>query len=171
MMDGEDVRALLVQRRYSQAFECLLDLYETKVHRMAFTFLRDRGHAEEVTQDVFVKLWKALPFYDGRASPGTWLFSIARNTCLSAVRFNSYRATVPLNEVDTTCGDINVEHVDLARCIQRLPEIQRDVIMLFYFQEQSVEDVGQMLDLPENTVKSHLRRARQGLAEMLKEQS
>jgi RNA polymerase sigma-70 factor (ECF subfamily) len=171
MMDGEVVRELLVQRRYSEAFECLLDLYETKVYRMALTFLRDGGHAEEETQDVFVKLWRALPFYDGRASPGTWLFSIARNTCLSAVRFNSYRTTAPLNEVDaTTCG-INVEHVDLARCIQRLPDIQRDVIMLFYFQEQSVEDVGRMLDLPINTVKSHLRRARQGLAEMLQEQS
>jgi len=171
MMDGEDVRELLVQRRYSEAFELLLDLYETKVYRMALTFLRDGGYAEEVTQDVFVKLWRALPFYDGRASPGTWLFSIARNTCLSAVRFNSYRTTVPLNEVNATSGGINVEHVDLAGCIRRLPEIQRDVIMLFYFQEQSVEDVGRMLNLPINTVKSHLRRARQGLAEMLQEQS
>ncbi len=171
MMDGEDVRELLVQRRYSQAFELLLDLYETKVYRMALTFLRDGGHAEEVTQDVFVKLWRALPFYDGRASPGTWLFSIARNTCLSAVRFNSYRTTAPLNEVNATCGNVNVEHIDVARCIQRLPEIQRDIIMLFYFQEQSVEDVGRMLDLPINTVKSHLRRARRVLAEMLKEQS
>jgi RNA polymerase sigma-70 factor (ECF subfamily) len=76
-----------------------------------------------------------------------------------------------LNEVNATCGDVNVEHIDVARCIQRLPEIQRDIIMLFYFQEQSVEDVGRMLDLPINTVKSHLRRARQVLAEMLKEQS
>ena len=171
MMDGEDVRELLVQRRYSQAFERLLDLYETKVYRMALTFLRNEGHAEEVTQDVFVKLWRALPFYDGRASPGTWLFSIARNTCLSAVRFHSYRKTVSLNEANATCGNVDVEHIDLAQCIERLTEIQRDVIMLFYFQEQSVEDVGRMLDLPENTVKSHLRRARQELAEMLKEKS
>src|SRR5580765_1935761 len=171
MMDGEDVRELLEQRRYSQAFEHLLDLYELKVYRMALTFLKDSGYAEEVTQDVFVKLWRALPFYDGRASPGTWLFSITRNTCLSAVRFNSYRATAPLDEVSASSGGIHVEHVDLARCIQRLPEIQRDVIMLFYFEEQSVDDVAQMLELPVNTVKSHLRRARQGLAELLKEQT
>jgi RNA polymerase sigma-70 factor (ECF subfamily) len=171
MMDGEDVRALLVQRQYSQAFELLLDQFELKVYRMALTFLKDVGHAEEVTQDVFVKLWRALPFYDGRAAPGTWLFSIARNTCLSAVRFNSYRATAPLDERHASSGGIDVGHVDLARCIKSLPEIQRDVIMLFYFQDQSVEDVGQMLDLPVNTVKSHLRRARQGLAVMLKEQS
>ena len=71
-MIGEDVRALVEQRKYSEALERLLDLYETKVFRMAFAFLRDAGRAEEVAQDVFVKLWKALPSYDGRASPGTW---------------------------------------------------------------------------------------------------
>ena len=171
MMEGEDVRELLVQRRYSRAFELLLDRYEVKVYRMALTFLKDAGHAEEVTQDVFVKLWRALPIYDGRASPGTWLFTIARNTCLSAVRFHSYRTTAPLEEVKAASGGTTLEHIDLARCIKRLPEIQRDVIMLFYFQEQSVDDVAQMLGLPVNTVKSHLRRARQELAEMLKEES
>jgi RNA polymerase sigma-70 factor (ECF subfamily) len=169
-MNGEDVRALVEQRRYSEALERLLDLYETKVFRMAFTFLRDAGRAEEVAQDVFVKLWKALPSYDGRASLGTWLFTIARNTCLSAVRFDSYRTTVPLDDLHEAGGtDARLEGFDLARCVQRLPEIQRDVILLFYFQEQSVEDVAQLLGLPGNTVKSHLRRARQALAGMLKE--
>ncbi len=58
----------------------------------------DAGRAEEVTQDVFLKLWRALPAYDGRASPSTWLYTIARNTCLSAVRAESYRRTTPLDE-------------------------------------------------------------------------
>jgi RNA polymerase sigma-70 factor (ECF subfamily) len=133
-------------------------------------FVKDAGRAEEVTQDVFVKLWKALPSYDGRASPGTWLFTIARNTCLSAVRFESYRTTFSLEELGDLRGtDATFADFDLARCIKRLPEIQRDVIMLFYFQEQSLGDVARMLRLPENTVKSHLRRARQALAGMLKE--
>jgi len=169
-MNGEDVRALVEQRKYSEALERLLDLYETKVFRMAFAFLRDAGRAEEVAQDVFVKLWKALPSYDGRASPGTWLFTIARNTCLSAVRFDSYRTTARLDDLpEVVRTDDRFEGFDLARCVQRLPEIQRDVILLFYFQEQSVDDVAQMLGLPANTVKSHLRRARQALAGMLKE--
>jgi RNA polymerase sigma-70 factor (ECF subfamily) len=169
-MDGEDVRELLAQRRYAEAFERLLDLYETKVFRMALTFVKDPSRAEEVAQDVFVKLWKALPSYDGRAAPGTWLFTIARNTCLSAVRFNSYRNTIPLVELDDVrAANVPFKDFDLRRCIQRLPEIQRDVILLFYFQDQSVEDVARMLDMPENTVKSYLRRARQALAAMLKE--
>ena len=85
----EDVRHLLEQRRYSHALERLLNLYETKVFRMALGILNDAGRAEEVTQDIFLKLWQALPAYDGRASLGTWLYAIARNTCLSASRSES----------------------------------------------------------------------------------
>ena len=81
---GDEVPQLLRARKYQEALERLLDRYEHKVFRMAVLMLKDRGRAEEVTQDVFLKLWRALPAYDGRAAPGTWLYTIARNTCLSA---------------------------------------------------------------------------------------
>src|SRR6266536_1791000 len=93
----EDVQQLLQQRQYAEALQKLLDKYETKIFRMALVFLKNPARAEEVTQDVFLKLWQALPGYDGRASPGTWLYTIARNTCLSAQRSGSYRKTVPLD--------------------------------------------------------------------------
>ena len=99
-MEEEDVRDLLLERSYSKALELLLNLYETKVFRMALAVLGNPGRAEEITQDVFLKLWQALPAYDGRASPGTWLYAIARNTCLSAARSEVYRKTVPLNEYE-----------------------------------------------------------------------
>jgi RNA polymerase sigma-70 factor (ECF subfamily) len=58
---------------------------------MAVAMLRDRWRAQEVTQDIFLKLWRALPSYDGRAALSTWLYTIARNTCLTAVRAETYR--------------------------------------------------------------------------------
>src|SRR4030095_9234930 len=80
-------------------FERLLDGYEKKVFRMALMYLKDRGRAEEATQDIFLKVWQALPGYDGRvAKPSTWLYTIARNTCLSALRAEHYRRTEALNE-------------------------------------------------------------------------
>ena len=88
---SDDVQQLLQKRRYSAAFEQLLDLYGKKVFRMAVMMMHDAGRAEEVTQDIFLKLWQALPAYDGRASPSTWLYTIARNTCLSVLRAESYR--------------------------------------------------------------------------------
>jgi len=67
----EDVQQLLRSRRYSQALERLLDLYQTKVFRLALSILRNPARAEDITQDVFVKLLQVLPRYDGRAALGT----------------------------------------------------------------------------------------------------
>ena len=168
-MEEEDVRDLLLKRSYSKALELLLNLYETKVFRMALTVLGNPGRAEEITQDVFLKLWQALPAYDGRASPGTWLYAIARNTCLSAARSELYRKTVPLSEYDPAAPVTASTDIELEQCIRRLPEIQRHVITLFYLEEKRVEEVARMLDLPEGTVKSHLYRARLALAAIMKE--
>src|SRR5215471_6564977 len=93
----EDIQQLLGQGRYRDALEQLLERYETKVFRMALAFLKDRARAEDVTQDIFLKLWQGLPAYDGRASPGTWLYTIARNTCLSALRSEAYRDAVSID--------------------------------------------------------------------------
>jgi RNA polymerase sigma-70 factor, ECF subfamily len=170
----EDLQALLEKHRYRQAFERLLELYEAKVLRMAVMFLRDTGRAEEVAQDIFLKLWQVLPAYDGRAAPSTWLYTIARNTCLSAVRSETHRKTSPLSSFGepaaTAVGGQDVlASIELERCLERLPEVQRHVITLFYLQEKGVEEVARMLDLPNGTVKSHLHRARLALASMIKE--
>jgi RNA polymerase sigma-70 factor, ECF subfamily len=164
----DDVQQLLQARRYPEALERLLARYEQKVFRVAVMMLKDTGRAEEVTQDVFVKLWRALPSFDGRAAPSTWLYTIARNTCLSAVRAESYRRTTPLDEsmapqVENT-APVTME---VEQYLGRLPELQREIITLFYLQEKSVKDVAAMLDLPEGTVKSHLHRARHALAGMV----
>src|SRR5438045_8143531 len=123
----EDVQHLLQERQYTEALEHLLNRYEKKVFRMALVYLKNPSRAEEVTQDIFLKLWQALPDYDGRASPGTWLYTIARNTCLSASRSDSYRKTVPLDATSEPAIRpwAQVGDMELAQYIDRLPEIQR----------------------------------------------
>ena len=170
----EDVESLLRKRLHREAFERLLDLYELKVFRMAVLFLKDPGRAEEVTQDIFVKMWQVLPDYDGRAAMSTWLYTIARNTCLSALRSEALRKTLPLDPASEPIapgsgdgGGAALDRIALGRCLERLPEAQRIVITMFYLQEKDVKEVARMLDLPEGTVKSHLHRARLALAAML----
>jgi RNA polymerase sigma-70 factor (ECF subfamily) len=163
-----DVEHLVRARKYDQALERLLHDYQGKVFRMALVILRESGRAEEVTQDIFLKLWRALPAYDGRAAVSTWLYAIARNTCLSAVRAEGYRRTSALDDVPEPGASSNTPlQLSVDQCVARLPELQRQVITLFYLQDRSVSDVAAMLDLPEGTVKSHLHRARRALAEMM----
>src|SRR5262245_5055584 len=164
----EDVQQLLRGRRHQEALERLLDRYEQKVFRMGVMMLRDHGRAEEATQDVFLKLWRALPSYDGRAGLSTWLYTIARNTFLSVVRSESYRQTKALDDAhEPAAADSTPQDVMLHQCLSRLPDAQREVITLFYLEERSIADVARMLDMPENTVKSHLHRGRRALGEMM----
>jgi RNA polymerase sigma-70 factor (ECF subfamily) len=164
----ETVEQLLRGRHYDRALERLLDEYQNKVFRMALAMLRDSARAEDVTQDVFVKLWRALPLYDGRAAVGTWLYTIARNTCLSAIRADGYRRTSALEDsTEPSASSTTPLQLSVEQCLSRLPDVQRQVITLFYLQERSVSDVAAMLDLAEGTVKSHLHRARRALAVMM----
>src|SRR4030095_15394392 len=113
--------------------------------------------AEKCTKAVFLKIWRALPSYDGRASLSTWIYTIARNTSITHLRAEFYRKTLsleeapePLSKVEPVLGRIEIE-----RLLTILPDEQREVIVLFYLEERSIEEVATMLDLPEGTVKSY----------------
>ena len=169
MMKDEDVTGLLRSRRYGAAFGHILDRYQEKVFRLAVSMLKEAGRAEEVTQDIFLKVWEALPIYDGRAALSTWLYTIARNKCLSAVRRESYRRTVPIEGCGERSGCETLSpRAEIRQLLERLPKVQREVITLFYLEDQSVQDVAELLDLPQGTVKSHLHRARRALADMMR---
>jgi RNA polymerase sigma-70 factor, ECF subfamily len=169
-MDDE-IPQLLQRRQYDVALERLVDRHGQQVFRMAVMMLQDTGRAEEVTQDIFLKLWRALPAYDGRAAVSTWLYTIARNTCLSAVRAEGYRRMQTLEDAPEPAapesGSGPGRDGALEQGLEALPAIQREVLTLFYLQERSVRDVAALLDLPEGTVKSHLHRARRALGALL----
>ena len=74
-MSDEDLRSLLHKQRCTEALDLLLDRYRGKVFPLVYSILREAARAEEVTQDVFLKMWHALPDYDGRASISTWLYT------------------------------------------------------------------------------------------------
>jgi RNA polymerase sigma-70 factor (ECF subfamily) len=161
---------MLLERRAAPAFELLLDRYQQKAFRLAYSIMRDSSAAEDVTQDAFVKMWHILPEYDGRASPSTLLYTIARNTALSALRAATHRRTASL---DCSCEGpaVSVDTVaqlETEQFVGRLPEAEQEVVRLFYLQDRNVDEVAQMLDMPIGTVKSHLHRARRRLAEWMK---
>lgn len=166
----DDVRRLLAAQRYTEAFERLMDLCQDKVFRLAVSILRDRSRAEEAAQESFLKLWQALPTYDGRAAPSTWLYAIARNTCLATLRSERYRKmqdidgpTIDAPAARAVAGD----DAHVRELLERLPDVQRRVISLFYMEQRSVADVANLLGLPEGTIKSHLHRARRELARLM----
>lgn len=160
--------------------EGLMARYRQKVMNLAVSILRDHALAEDMSQTVFVKAWQALPRFDGRAALSTWLYTIARNTCLTAVERE--RRIVPLEdfaEVADDDGDPMVfgtahagpesagqaaAEYDVARLLEQLPEPYRRVVVLFYLEDRSCEEVGELLSMPTGTVKALLHRGRKKLA-------
>ena len=156
-----------------EAFERLVPAYRRRVFGLAFSILRDRAAAEDLAQEVFVKLWQALPRYDGRARLSTWIYAITRNAAISALR--ARRRSVSMSdaavfaEVEGLAAVPAADPVEagLLRQVEALPEKQRQAVMLYYMDERPVDEVAEMMGMPVNTVKTHLHRARASLADAL----
>ncbi len=170
----EQIRTHLGHRRYLEAFELLLCQYENKVFHLACAMLGDRGLAEETAQEVFIRVWKALPGYRAQASLSTWIYAITRNACLTARRRQAARAMLSLDDpgvqqaAETWRATATRGEMDVEAMIAQLPEKYRRVIQLFYMEEKSYEEVSRLLDLPMGTVKTYLHRARRDLASALR---
>jgi RNA polymerase sigma-70 factor, ECF subfamily len=159
---------LVREHRRDEAIGLLLPAFRRKVFGLAYSFLRDREAAEDVTQEVFIKVWRALPGFDGRASISTWIYTIARNASLSALRARRSQSSLSDPEVmeaveainPVPAADVIADRAAILRLVDQLPAKQRQVIMLFYMEAQSHEEVAAMLAMPVGTVKTLLHRAR-----------
>jgi len=160
------------RRDYATVLDGLMQRYRQKVVNLSFSIVRDPALAQDMAQLAFVKLWRALPRFDGRAALSTWLYAITRNTCLGELRSRRKIVSLDAPGVDVVSAEA-AEHAsidaaaaeyDVARLLQNLPEPYRRVVVLFYLEERSCEAVAQLLGMPEGTVKSLLFRARKRLA-------
>src|SRR4051812_43121558 len=116
----QDILTLVQLGKRDAALEALLDLYQNKVYRLMLSMTRNSARAEELTQDVFFKVWQALPGYDGRASFSTWIYTIARNTALTHIRSESYRFALPLDAVaEPAATPASRVHPDLVRNVAK----------------------------------------------------
>jgi len=166
--------ALVEQARRGdlRAYESLVEAYTDRAFGLALRIVRSTPDAEEVVQDAFVRAWKALPGFRADAAFATWLYRIVTNCALDRWARLKHRARreSPLDGYEegaaaglpAQAADAP-EHARIVRMIGGLPEMQRAVLTLYYLQDRSVSDVAATLHLNENTVKTHLHRARAAL--------
>jgi len=174
-----DILELLREKKFHQAFELLLERFKDRVFRLSYSFLRGESQAEDMTQDVFVRIWKGLPGYHGEASLSTWVYTITRNTCFTELKKRANRPTVSLDapefehgleslpELHTSDREGGLE-MDVQELMNQLPERYRQVIVLFYMEQKAYEEVAAMLAIPLGTVKTLLFRAKKELLKIAK---
>ncbi len=172
-----DVHARLHAKQYREALSLLLPRYRDKVFRLCFSMLRDRALAEDVTQEIFLKVWRALPGYGAQASLSTWIYAISRNTCLSELRRRKPTVSIDQDEesYDSEVAALSAPEQDdsatvsVSQVLDQLPERYRQAVTLFYMEDKSYEQTAQSLGLPLGTVKALLHRARKRLIELTRD--
>lgn len=170
---SENPRSAPVKRMDDAVFEELYRKYATDVLRVSYFYLGDRQKAEDVTQDVFVKLLTTGPELE-EGKEKAWLLKVAVNRCRDVWRAGWVKRVVlgsPQLELipDERAVDERLEKQELMKAIHALPAQFREVILLHYYQGYGIAEISEMLNLPEGTISSRLSRGRKKLEEILKE--
>jgi RNA polymerase sigma-70 factor (ECF subfamily) len=152
-----------------------------KVFNVAYKFVGKHDEAEDLTQDIFLKIFKALKTFDRRANFQTWIISISRNLCIDHYRSVRKERQTIARDVDSTelqpaTPDrgpyAQAEHQDLRaqlrQALETLPVTLRTAVVLRDLQELSYQEIADRLGLPEGTVKSRINRGRIELAQQLR---
>ena len=156
------------------AFEGIVRRWQGPLVNLAYRFCHDRGRAEEMAQEAFLRAYRALAQWRKDAVFSTWLFALATNLYRSELRRIPAR-TVPLEDVpeprDARPSDGGLEDQDrdvaVRRAVGALPAKYREALILFYFHEMDVSTAARSLGLPEGTVKARLSRGREMLRSKL----
>jgi len=188
-MSDRDIDRQLVERAQrgdKQAFSLLVEKYQRKLARLLSRFIRDPAEVEDVTQEAFIKAYRALPAFRGDSAFYTWLYRIGINTAKNYLMAMGRRAPTSTGvEVDEAEGfeegeqlrDINTpESLLLSNeiaetvnsTIEKLPEELRKAIQMREIEGMSYEDIAQAMDCPIGTVRSRIFRAREAIAEQLR---
>jgi RNA polymerase sigma-70 factor, ECF subfamily len=170
-----------VQRGDKTAFDLLVRKYQHKVVKLVTRYLRDTADAEDVTQEAFIKAYRALPRFRGDSAFYTWLYRIAINTAKNAlvardrnpVNFDldmqaieeSSSMQMRLADADTPESLLQTEEIraTVNRAIDALPEDLRSAIVLRELEGLSYEEIAQAMDCPVGTVRSRIFRAREAI--------
>src|SRR5450759_4728287 len=172
---SEDDLVRRAQAGNGQAFSELVRRHQSSVYRHLLRMLGSHEDALELTQDAFIKAWQALPQWQPEAQFRTWLFRIANNTALDALRRRKLVEFVPLEDsFDAPGSEPDPERQAQARqelrqleaSLKKLAPEHRQILLLREVEEMSYEEIGRVLLLSEGTVKSRLARARAALIEI-----
>lgn len=164
----------------TNAFSVLVDRYKDLIFSLALKMVKNREEAEEVAQDTFIKIFNSLDKFKGDSKFSTWIYKVAYNTCLDRIKKNKKdEGNILIDDFSEhlvkTVENALSKMMDEERkksiqdCLNLLPRDEGFLLTLFYFEDQSLEEIAKIMDITSNNVKVKLFRSRQKLASILKQ--
>jgi RNA polymerase sigma-70 factor (ECF subfamily) len=151
-----------------EAFAAIVRRWQTPLINLAYRFCGDRGRAEEMAQEAFLRAYRGLNAFRGDAAFSTWLFALATNVYRNELHRMPQRMVVleeapePIDPASMVeAYELRDRDLTVRRAVLALPAKYRDAMLLFYFHEMDVPAAAQSLGLPEGTVKARLYRGRE----------
>jgi RNA polymerase sigma-70 factor (ECF subfamily) len=171
---AEKKESLNKDNKRSELLDYLMRRFGSKVIKIAYYHLRDRYMAEDICQEVFLRVYKNLDKFCGDSSYFTWIYRITVNLCRDYKASAYYRRMLPWCGWDTEDAARtderlfeSVEEGEIFRKVMDLPSKYRTVLALYYFEEFATPEIARILRIRENTVRARLSRGRRMLKERL----
>jgi RNA polymerase sigma-70 factor (ECF subfamily) len=172
---SDEALVLSIATGDKQALQVLFGRHNVRVYRFVLRFLNDEAGAEDLVSEVFFDVWRQASRFEARSQVSTWLLAIARNKALSALRRRS------TEELDDEVAEFIEDPADspevtmqkkqrssiLADCLTQLSAAHREIIDLVYYHEKSIDEVAEIIGVPQNTVKTRMFYARKRIAELM----
>jgi len=177
-MDPAAERDLVARCRAGEedAFRQLVDSFKDLVFGLILRTVQDRSRADDLAQDVFLRIHRGLPYFRGEARLSTWIYRIVANVCAQArkpVREVSLERGPDQSPIDPPSIDAAFAGLELRdrleKAIAQLPEQYRFLIAAHHLRGVQYEALAEALDVPLGTIKTHLHRAKRRLRELLAE--
>jgi len=163
----------------TKSFSILVNHYKDLVFSLTLRMLKNREEAEEISQDVFIKIYKSLHKFKGDSKLSTWVYKIAYNSCLDRLKqYKKEYINVPIDEftenkvqiLDNALENMMIEDRKemIQNCINKLPSDDGFLLTLYYFEDLSLDEISNIVGLTSNNVKVKLFRSRKKLATILR---
>lgn len=181
-MATENESLIISQARQGdeRAYQIILNSYKGRIFSFVYRTIRNYHDAEEITFDTFVRCFKSLKTYDPKRPFATWIFTIAHNLMIDFLRKNKKHYEQlderSIEEIDIADEKSNRPALDFERqqklnkleqALGQLAPIDREIVILFHREEKSYQEISEILNLPETTIKTRLHRARLKIRELI----
>ncbi|MFD1738770.1 sigma-70 family RNA polymerase sigma factor [Bacillus salitolerans] len=148
----------------------LIDALGTKVMRLAYTYVKDKKISEDITQEVFLRCYKNLDRFRAESNIKTWIYKITVNLCKDYLKSWAYRKILHFEKIHKTNEKTPLDHVldtfekkQLSLYVLKLPIKYREVIILHYYEDYSIQEISELLQTSPDTIRTRMRRAKEKL--------